>query len=148
MEPGSIRLVIVARGLPICLLSVGLTVAGAAHAQSGDPFDVYRQYLRALEKADSLEPLLPYYTKELSSRLSTMPQEMQGNYVKMNRRVLTDLKVVKQEVGPAKARFEMTAKGPDGHETTGSAVLVKEDGAWKIDDSAWISNVAKEPGLG
>lgn len=140
-------MVIIARALPTCLLFASLAFAGAAHAQSGEPFEVYKQYLQALEKAEALEPLLPYYTKELAGGLSRMPKEMQASYVTMNRRSLTNLKVIRQEVGPNKAHFEMTAKGPDGRDTTGSATLVKEDGAWKIDDSAWIANVTKGPGL-
>jgi hypothetical protein len=64
----------------------------------------------------------------------------------MNRRTLTDLQVTKQEVDAKKARFEMTAKAGDGQQTSGSATLIKEGGAWKIDDEAWVANLPKGPG--
>ena len=35
---------------------------------------------------------------------------MQANYIKMNARALTDLKVTKQQVDSSKAVFEMSAK--------------------------------------
>lgn len=132
---------IAARVMMVFVLSVG--VVAAARAQANDPLAVYKQYLNVLAKASSLEALLPYYTKELSTGLGKMPKDMQANYLKMNRRTLTDLKVTKQDVGADKARFEMTAKSADGSPTSGSATLIKEGGAWKIDDEAWVANIPK-----
>ena len=48
-----------------------------------------------------------------------MPAEMQANYIRMNARALTDLKVTKQQVDSSKAVFEMSAKTADGRETKG-----------------------------
>ena len=129
------------------MLVVSFALVPGAHGQSNDAFNVYKQYLAVLAKADSLESLLPYYTKELSSGLTRMPTDMQANYLKMNRRTLTDVKVSKQQVDANKAYFEMSAKAADGQQTTGSATLVKEGGTWKIDDEAWIANLPKRPGL-
>ncbi len=129
------------------VLAASIGLIGAAHDQTKDPFEFYKQYLAVLAKADSLQALLPYYTKELSDGLSKMPKEMQANYLKMNRRTLTDVKVTKQHVDGGKARFEMTAKAADGQQTSGSATLVQEGGAWKVDDEAWVANLPKGPGL-
>jgi hypothetical protein len=129
------------------MLVLLLGLVGVAHGQPNGAFELYQKYLAALAKADSLQPLLPYYTKELSSGLSKMPKDMQANYIKMNRRTLSDVKVTKQQVDAKKAYFEMTAKAADGQQTSGSATLVKEGGAWKIDDEAWVSNLPKGPGL-
>jgi hypothetical protein len=129
------------------MLVVSCGLVGVLHGQSNDAFEFYKQYLAVLAKADSLQPLLPYYTKELSSGLGKMPKDMQANYIKMNRRTLSDLKVTKQQVDANKAYFEMTAKAADGQQTSGSATLVKEGGAWKIDDEAWASSLLKGPGL-
>jgi uncharacterized protein DUF4878 len=129
------------------MLVVLLGLVGVAHGQSNDAFEFYQKYLAVLAKADSLQSLFPYYTKELSSGLSKMPKDMQANYLKMNRRTLTDVKVTKQQVDANKARLEMTAKAADGRETSGAATLVKEGGAWKIDDEAWVANLPKKSGL-
>ena len=127
------------------MLILSIQAVGAAHGQPQDAFEFYKQYLAVLAKADSLQTLLPYYTKELSSGLSKMPKDMQANYLKMNRRTLTDVKVTKQQVDANHARFEMVAKAADGQPTSGSATLVKEGGGWKIDDEAWVANLPKGP---
>jgi hypothetical protein len=110
----------------------------ATHAQATDPFEFYKNYLAVLANANTLDVLLPYYTKELSGGLSKMPKDMQANYVKMNKRVPLDIKVTKQTVNTENARFEMMAKDADGQRMTGAVTLVKEAGAWKIDDAMWI----------
>jgi hypothetical protein len=123
----------------IGVLGLILFVASGRGAQSAsdDPLEVYKAYLGVQATADSLEPLLPYYTKELADGLQKMPKEMQANYLKMNRRTLTDLTVTRRTVNKTEANFELTAKTSDGRRTTGSAKLVKQGDAWKIDDFVW-----------
>lgn len=117
-----------------------------AQAKSSDPLEFYKGYLAVLAKAKSLDELVPYYTRELGDGLRKMPAEMQANYIKMNARALTDLKVTKQQVDSSKAVFEMSAKTADGRETTGSATLVKEGGAWKVEDESWAAPLPKTEG--
>lgn len=120
----------------IVLLSAGL-LAGQASPVS-DPLEFYKGYLVVLAKAKTLDELLPYYGKDLAASLGKMPKEMQGNYLKMNARVLTDLQVTRQSGDANRAQFEMTAKTADGSATSGTAVLVREGGGWKVDNEAWI----------
>jgi hypothetical protein len=108
-------------------------------APAADPLAAYQQYLTVLAKAKTLNELLPHYSKELAGGLGKMPADMQANYLKMNARTLTDLKVTKQTITADKAEFEMTAKTPTGVATTGAATLVKEGGAWKVDDESWAT---------
>jgi hypothetical protein len=128
------------RILALALL-VLIATAGKSEAQTNasDPLQFYKGYLAVLAKAKSLDELLPYYTRELADGLRKMPTEMQANYIKMNAHALTDLKVTKQQVDSSKAVFEMSAKTADGRETTGSATLVKEGGAWKVEDESWAA---------
>jgi hypothetical protein len=125
--------------LALCLLAgaVGLT----AQAGATDPLEFYKGYLAVLAKAKTLDELVPFYVKELGDGLKKMPKEMQGNYLKMNVRALTDLKVVKQTVTAGRAEYQLTAKTASGAATTGAATLVKEGGAWKVEDEAWASPV-------
>jgi hypothetical protein len=106
-----------------------------------DPLEFYKGYLAVLAKATSLDELLPYYSKALADGLRKMPKEMQGNYLKMNVRALTDLEVTKQAITATRAEFQLKARTPQGAETNGSATLVKEGGAWKVDDWAWATPV-------
>ena len=48
---------------------------------------------------------------------------------------MTDLIVTKQPIDSSKAIFEMSARTA----TTGSAILVKEAGAWKVEDEIGLS---------
>lgn len=117
------------------------SAASRAQAMPTDPLEFYQSYLAVLAKARTLDELLPYYTSELAQGLGKMPKEMQGNYLKMNARQLTDLKVTKQSVTASKAEFQMTAKTRTGTETTGAARLVKEKGVWKVEDESWATQV-------
>ena len=135
------------RILTLALLAL-IATAGKSETQTNasDPLQFYKGYLAVLAKAKSLDELLPYYTRELADGLRKMPAEMQTNYIKMNAHALTDLKVTKQQVDSSKAVFEMSAKTADGRETTGSATLVKEGGAWKIEDESWAAPLPKTEG--
>jgi len=132
------------RVLALALLAL-LAIAGKSEAQTraSDPLEFYKGYLTVLAKAKSLDELVPYYTRDLGDGLRKMPTEMQANYIKMNARALSDLKVIKQQVDSSKAVFEISAKTADGRETTGSATLVKEEGAWKVEDESWAAPLAK-----
>jgi len=135
------------RVLALALLALFAT-AGKSEAQTNasNPLEFYKGYLAVLAKAKSLDELVPYYTRELGEGLRKMPAEMQANYIRMNARVLTDLKVTKQQVDSSKAVFEMSAKTADGRETTGSATLVKEGGVWKVEDESWAAPLPKTEG--
>lgn len=121
---------------------VSSLVSYAVQAASSDPLEFYREYQAVLAKAKSLDPLLPYYTKEVSTGLGKMPKEMQANYLKMNARTLTDLKVTKQTIDANRAVFEMSARTHDGP-ASGKVTLVKEGGAWKVDDDAWVTQLPR-----
>jgi hypothetical protein len=125
----------------ITVAIINMVVIGTAaftRSQATDPFAFYKDYLGVLAKATSIEPLLPYFTKELAGAMRKAPKDQQANYVKMNKRVLTDLKATRQTVTGDKAELQMTAKDESGQPMTGTASLVKEGGAWKIDDFTWV----------
>ena len=124
----------------LALAFVAGTSPVLAQETSPGPLDTYKAYLDVLAKADSLEQLLPHYTRELAGQLSKMPKEMQGNYLKMNKRVLKDLKVTKENVTSTKAEYQLTATTGEGKPTSGSVTLVKEAGAWKVQDEAWATS--------
>lgn len=123
-------------------LTIGLFVlVGLASplAQAQDPVDAYKAYLAAFAKAEQLQFVLPFYTKELRTGLARMPQDQQKNYMAMQvgKHGLKDLKVTNRQVDGGKTVLEMTALTADGQAVSGSATLVKEGTEWKIDDEAW-----------
>jgi predicted nucleotide-binding protein (sugar kinase/HSP70/actin superfamily) len=58
---------------------------------------------------------------------------------------LTDITVVSQKVDATKAVLELTAKTGDGRATSGKVTMVKEGGAWKMDEDAWATPIKKVP---
>lgn len=122
---------------------VSCVASFAASAAPSDPLEFYREFQAVLANAKSLDPLLPYYRTDLGTQLAKMPKEMQANYLKMNARKLTDLKVTRQSVDAKKAVFEMSAKTEDGRPTSGKVTLVKERGGWKVDDDAWVTQASR-----
>lgn len=130
--------------LVVALFSALASGTSGAQSKSDDPVAAYKEYLGVLAKATTLDPLLPYFTKELADGMRGMPKEMHENYLKMNKRVVNDLTVTKQTVTATEADLEMAAKDAAGQSLTGTATLVKEGGVWKIDDFAWVGPPPKE----
>jgi hypothetical protein len=121
------------------LVAFLITASGsAAQPNAVDPLSAYKEYLAVLAKATTLEPLIPYYTKELGDGLRKMPKDMQANYLKANKRVISDFKVTKQQIGADKASFQLSGKDSAGQDLTGTADLVKEGSVWKVDDWTWV----------
>ena len=124
--------------LLVALAFVAATIPHVdARQPPAGPMETYKAYLQVLAKAERLDQLLPYYTKDLADGLAKMPKEMQGNYLQMNRRALKDVKVTRETVTDSRAEYEMTAVTGDGKHVAGQAILVKEGGSWKIDEDAW-----------
>lgn len=120
--------------LTLALLPVTATAVPQKNAAA--PLDAYKAYLAVLAEATSLDPLIPHYTSELGGLLKKMPKDQQANYLKMNKRVLKDLKVTKETITADRAEFDMTAT-IGGKQASGRAILKKEGGVWKIDEDAW-----------
>lgn len=123
-------------------LVIGLIILGGIavpHAQGQEPLDAYKAYLAAFAKADRLEPVLPFYSKELRTGLAKMPQDQQKNYMTMQvgKQGLKDLKVSNRRVEGGKTVLDMTALTSDGRSVSGSVTLVKDGNDWKVDDEAW-----------
>lgn len=133
--------------LAFAVALVATIPASASQKSPSAPLDAYKAYLAVLADASSLDQLIPFYTSELGGLLKKMPKDQQANYLKMNKRVLKDLKVTKQAVTDARAELDMTATMADGRPTSGRAILHKEDGAWKIDEDAWATGLAGGGGL-
>ena len=118
-------------------------VAGAAvvplHAQGKTPLDAYKAYLDAASKATKPDALFPFVSKEYKSLLQNAPKAEVEKMLKMHvaKDKLSDIAVTSQNVGASKAVLELTAKTGDGRPAQGKVTMVKEAGAWKLDEDAW-----------
>ena len=75
--------------------------------------------------------------------LQQAPKDEVAKMIKMSiaKQGLTDLKVTNQKVEGNKAVLELTGKIADGRTSSGKATLVKEAGAWKLDEDAWATQM-------
>ena len=85
--------------------------------------------------------MFPFVSSEYKSMLQQAPKEEVAKMLKMSiaKQKLTDLAVTKQHADASKAVLELKAKTGDGRPTTGKATMVKEGGAWKLDEDAWAT---------
>jgi hypothetical protein len=124
------------------LLALALvTCAGVVplSAQGKTPLDAYKAYLDVASKATKPDALFPHVSTEHKSLLQNAPKAEVEKMLKMSiaKDKLTDIAVENQQVDTKKAVLELTAKTADARPAQGKATLVKEDGAWKLDEDAW-----------
>ena len=120
-------------------------VAGAAvmplQAQGKTPLDAYKAYLDAASKATKPDALFPFVSKEYKGLLQNAPKAEVEKMLKMHiaKDKLSDIAVKSQKVDASKAVLELTAKTGDGRPAQGKVTMVKEAGAWKLDEDAWAT---------
>jgi len=128
------------RTLGLLVLTV-VTCASVAplFAQPGTPLDAYKKYLDAAGKATKPDALFPFVSSEYKSLLQNAPKAEVEKMLKMHiaKDKLSDLKVTSQQADAKKAVLELTAKTGDGRPAQGKVTMVKEAGAWKLDEDAW-----------
>ena len=127
------------RLLAAALLTCAVTTP--ASAQTRTPLDAYKAYLEAASKATSADALFPHISKEYKASLQNAPKAEVDKMLKMSiaKEKLQDIAVTSQQVGASKAVMELKAKTGDGRPTTGKVTMVKEAGAWKLDEDAWAT---------
>jgi hypothetical protein len=115
-------------------------------AQGGTPLEAYKKYLDAASKATTPDALFPFVSKEYKSLLQNAPKVEVEKMLKMHiaKDKLSDIAVKSQKVDASKAVLELTAKTGDGRPAQGKVNMVKESGAWKLDEDAWATPPKKQ----
>jgi hypothetical protein len=109
------------------------TAAETAAAQKSAATKVYMEYLAAVQKED-LGALRKLFTKEQAKNLDGPDAKKMVGMVKMMS--ATDIKVLKAVETGDTADLTVTGK-QDGAVVNGVAHLVKEGGAWKVQQEEW-----------
>jgi hypothetical protein len=128
----------IALGLLALSLAMGAAVLPVS-AQGKTPLDAYKAYLDAASKATKPDALFPFVSKDYKSLLQNAPKAEVEKMIKMHiaKDKLSDIAVTSQKVDASKAVLELTAKTGDGRPAQGKVNMVKEAGAWKLDEDAW-----------
>ena len=129
------------------LVTIGLTaliawiaLSPAALAQTKTPTQAYLEYQDALAKATKLSEVLPYLSSAYRAMLESRPKADQPVWLKrLQESAVTDLKVTKETIAGDKCTLEGTATSARGNAVRGKVNLVKEGGAWKLDEEFWAT---------
>jgi hypothetical protein len=123
-----------ALGLVLSLAAPALAVSEQA-TQSATEF--YQAYRKAFAKAQKIEDILPMMTANRRAQMEKTPADERNMMFGMLKEMTAeqgDVTVLKETA--TKAGAELTLQAKDG---TGTAAIVKEGGAWKLDKESWTS---------
>jgi hypothetical protein len=129
------------KGIGVVVVASVLAVGSVGQARAAEPLEAYKAYLEAAAKATTPDALFAFISTEYKTLLQQAPKAEVSKMLEMSiaKQGITDLKVVSQQVDGNKAILDLTGKTADGRASTGKATLVKEAGAWKLDEDAWAT---------
>ena len=124
------------------VLTLGLVLSFAAPAlaieqaaQTATEF--YQAYRKAFAKAQKIEDLLPLMAAGQRAQMEKTPADERKMMFGMLKEMATaqgDVKVLKETATKTGAELTLETKGEKG-----TATIVKEGGAWKLDKESWTS---------
>lgn len=107
-------------------------------AEQGTATEFYDSYRAAWAKAKSFQDILSFHSKASQAQLAKIPADQQSMMFEMAKAMdPTDVKVVKETATPTGATLDLTGTDSEKKTVTGTAELVKEDGAWKMVKENW-----------
>jgi hypothetical protein len=124
----------------VCALMVfALPVAAQKAAQT--PTQFYTEYRDVWQKAKSIDPILPYLSKDSRAEIEATPKDKRQEMFGMMKLLgnMTDVKVAKETKQGDGYMLELTATGPDKKPMKGSAEIIMEGGAMKLKKETWTS---------
>jgi len=146
------------------ILAVGLwtflgfgVLPSAVLAESKTPTKAYLEYQAAVQKATSLAEVLPRLSKAYRTMLESHPKKehpvwletMLESHPKKEHPVwlerlkessnIKDLKITKETISGDKCTLDGSGTSARGNAVKGKVNLVKEGGAWKLDEEFWAT---------
>jgi hypothetical protein len=126
-------------GLAALLGCLAWTSLAASPAKT--PTQSYLDFHAALQKAKTLDEVLPYLSKEYRAMLESQPKSDRAMWLGRLKDMSNgkDLKITKETVNGDKCTLEGTATSAKGNAMQGKISMVKEGGAWKLDEEGWAT---------
>ena len=130
------------------ILRVGLwTLLGSAVlcpavlAESKTPTQAYLEYQAAVQKATSLAEVLPRLSAAYRAMLESQPKKEHPVWLGRLKETsnIKDLKITKETISGDKCTLEGSGTSARGNPVHGKVNLVKEGGAWKLDEEFWAT---------
>jgi hypothetical protein len=120
------------------VLSVMASATVAVQEQTASDF--YMSYRKALEKAQSVEEIMPLMATATRAKIEGTAKEDRANMFEFVKKMskMSSVKVVKET--KTADGVTLTVEGVQDKETrVGQIQIVKEDGAWKMGRESWSS---------
>ncbi len=118
--------------------------ASFAFAQQPAPTasQFYMKYRAAFDKAKTIDEVLPYMAKENRAQVEKTPAADRAKMFEMIKMMnqLSDVKVLREERA-ADGGATLTVEGMDADKkkTTGTVMILKEAGEWRVGKESWSS---------
>jgi hypothetical protein len=128
-------------GVALAILIAGEASALPARESAKSPTRTYLDYHAAVSKAKTLSEVLPYLSAAYRRKLESRPKKDHPVWLEKLREAanVKDLKIVKETIADGKCALEGTATSARGNAVNGKVYLVREGGAWKIDQEFWAT---------
>ena len=123
------------------MVFLGCLAGAVLAAPAKTPTQSYLDYHAALAKAKTLDEVLPYLSKEYRAMLESQPKADRATWLGRLKDMAAakDLKITKETINGDKCTLEGTGTSSKGNPTKGKISLVKEGGAWKLDEEGWAT---------
>lgn len=124
-------------GLPIVISWIAF--CSVMTAQSKAPTQAFLDYQAAVAKATTLSEVLPYLSAAYRGMLESRPKKDHPVWLERlkDSANIKDTKIVKEAINGDKCTLEGTGTSARGNAVKGKIQLVKEGGAWKLDEMFW-----------
>jgi len=125
--------------LAIAILA-SLAASGRAQAPTAStpsdetPTQFYLRYRDLVQKATNIEDVIALWSADQVTEFKAAPEASRVGLADVKRvyAAFTDVKVVKEMATPNYATLSLEGLTADKKQAAGTAVLIKENGAWKV----------------
>lgn len=126
-------------GVIAALLMLAFPASAQKAGQTATQF--YTEYRAAWEKAKTMDPLMPYMSKESRAQYEATPKAQRQPMFEMMKSfgALSNVKVVKETKTATGYTLELTAVNSEKKPARGTAEIIMEDGALKLKKESWNS---------
>jgi len=129
--------------LAICVLQAGVAAAAQQNAkpkqpglEAETPSQFYLRYRAAVQSASNLDDVMRFWQRSLVAEFKQAPADQRADLAAFKRMygMLSDVSVVSVSVAPGglTATMRLSGKTADGTTISGTALVVREDGGWKL----------------